>query len=386
MRRLERFCSNAFLVTLSIILCLLILETYARVINENPNLTNLRNINDISFFPKPFVMSAARPGIFDHNELGYRGKLPILPKPKNEFRVFLFGGSVVYNDTEGTSIYNKNGTGTLSNKIQSLFLEKGKSNVKIYNFGAVSSNTRQDLIRFIIDASGFQPDLVAFYFGYNDLDVSLEFRPNYPHRHLLFDINPAFQPKASDTPLLAYIALSSEFMRTFFPEFVEKTVISEPLNKMRDKYFLNVGAQDHFNKRKEAIIQNIVLAEIFASAMGVDFIPVLQPILATKSKLSSEETVILRKPNLAKEFNEILKYAKEKNIEIINFSDIFNADATHYFTDNVHVNDAGNSKVARHFYQLLLKKIDFKNTNKTHESKMILPGSRFHPPLKYFQD
>jgi lysophospholipase L1-like esterase len=383
----EKMSAWALLILASICFCIFLLELYARFFATESSLQSLRDINDHTYYPRPYVMSAGRPGISDHNVLGYRGKIPTLPKPKEEFRVFLFGGSVVYNDTFQDSSPRTIGTGTLPYKIQTLFSKNGIENVKIYSFGAVSSNSRQDLVRLVLDASGFQPDLILFYFGYNELDISVEFRPNFPHRHILYDLNPAFRLRASDTPFFAYLALSSEFLRLLFPTLVEKIVFANQLKQMKDKYFAEITQEENDNRRLDAVLQNLLLAKIFSQSIRADFLPILQPILSTKTHLHTKEAAIPKDQRFREFFEKIRKTAEAKKIDIIDFSNIFETHKAQIFKDSVHLTNTGNDFVAEKIYSLINKKAKEKNkhTLQNPDRLMLYPETRFHPSIEFFQ-
>jgi lysophospholipase L1-like esterase len=129
--------------------------------------------------PAPYVMFTGAPGQLDHNELGYRGELPALEKPPDEFRVFVLGGSAVY------------GTGpnhlTIPHQLGELARQSGRSQVRVYNWGVVSQVSSQELTTVALRIPRYAPDLVVLYGGGNDVSGAYTYdpRPGYPFNFVL---------------------------------------------------------------------------------------------------------------------------------------------------------------------------------------------------------
>jgi lysophospholipase L1-like esterase len=129
--------------------------------------------------PAPYVMFTGAPGQLDHNELGYRGPLPARPKPPDEFRVFVLGGSAVY------------GTGpkhlTIPHQLGELARQSGRSQVRVYNWGVVSQASSQELATVALRITRYAPDVVVLYSGGNDVSGAYTYdpRPGHPFNFVL---------------------------------------------------------------------------------------------------------------------------------------------------------------------------------------------------------
>src|SRR5262249_746654 len=135
---------------------------------------------DFQRSPAPYYEFAGRPGAtFDAtldgppNQIGKVGhfaldswgfrnrETPSSTKRRGERRIFIVGGSTVFNGfPEEYSI---------AGALQVLFDRRGPSNVKVYNYGIVSSISRQHLMLLLDKLIDLKPDLVIAYGGGNDV-------------------------------------------------------------------------------------------------------------------------------------------------------------------------------------------------------------------------
>jgi len=85
----------------------------------------------------------------------FRAQKIIVEKPENEFRIFIFGGS---------SIYNLDDFNNLKNKLQKT---NDNKKIKIINVGARAYGTDRLLLHFQ-EILGYEPDLIIIYSGHNE--------------------------------------------------------------------------------------------------------------------------------------------------------------------------------------------------------------------------
>jgi hypothetical protein len=175
--------------------------------------------------PAPYVMFTGLAGERDHNELGYRGRLPPMPKG-NEYRVLMIGGSAVY------------GRGrphlTLSAQLQRLARRHLGREVSVYNWGVVSQVSGQELATVAHRASRFSPDLIVIYSGGNDFysAFTADPRPGYPFNFVISErAIGIFQ--SGDLPALAAAGLTqSNLLRAVFPtELSDAAARLEPIRR-----------------------------------------------------------------------------------------------------------------------------------------------------------
>ena len=107
---------------------------------------------NVYFEPRPFVMFGGShdPEIQREsglNSLGYRGPIPIMPKPPGEARVAVLGGSTVLN-----------GTKPLPERLEQHFREAGRNDVRLYNFGVAAGTLKMDVARWVFEVSSYQPE------------------------------------------------------------------------------------------------------------------------------------------------------------------------------------------------------------------------------------
>jgi hypothetical protein len=124
-------------------------------------------------FPVPYVSFTGKPNARDHNEEGFRGASSVNAKPE-DLRIAFFGGSTGYK-----------GNPPIPKLIESKLKEELKVDIFVANYSVISSNHRQHLHGMIEYLTEFQPDIVVFYGGYNELISGAYYdpRPGYPYNH-----------------------------------------------------------------------------------------------------------------------------------------------------------------------------------------------------------
>src|SRR5262249_12092446 len=100
--------------------------------------------------------------IYRLNSLGFRIERPLVKsKPEGEVRIFVLGGSIVFN---GAPLAK-----TIPGQLESELVRRGFSGVKVYNFGVVLAVSGQGLALFTHLLVDYAPDVVISYGGGNDL-------------------------------------------------------------------------------------------------------------------------------------------------------------------------------------------------------------------------
>jgi len=141
------------------------------------------------------------PNLFTTNNMGFRGDDLTIPKPANEFRIFMVGGSsteCLYLDD------SKAFTRVLQNE-----LNKQTTNLTVKVFGAGKSGDASDdhcsmIVHRIVQ---LQPDMIIVFAGINDLTRALV---NYDYLHYVKDESP------ERLRLLQYLATESQIVRRFY--------------------------------------------------------------------------------------------------------------------------------------------------------------------------
>jgi lysophospholipase L1-like esterase len=291
----------------------------------------------ISRYPHPYIMFKQRedfsiPGAGPVGKwTGYPGPAPTEEKPKDELRVFILGGSTVYE-----------GNPTLSVLLEEEFQSHGFNSVKVFNTGVISSTSGMDVARLVYDVSQYKPDLVIMYGGGNDIITPLvnDPRPGFPHGFLLIEGNPLL--RTLDTyPLIPLVAYSSRLLRALFPQyFLNNLTAMKGLRvavKHRSKEWLEDIA-DHY-------VKNSIRGERISRGFGARYLSVFQPLLPYKTHLLPREQKFLRgrpevpvsrssRPLILKRMNEAIK---SDGVHFADLSTVFDDVREDVFADMIHL-------------------------------------------------
>jgi hypothetical protein len=218
--------------------------------------------------PAPYVMFTGLAGEEGHNELGYRGRAPSMPKA-DEYRVLMIGGSAVYGKGPLSL--------TLPAQLQRLARHGGSPQVSVYNWGVVSQVSGQELATLAHRAGRFAPDLLVVYDGGNDFYSSFtgDPRPGYPFNFVLtqraVDI---FQ--AGDWRTLAAAGLTqSNLLRAAFPvELSDAAARVEPIRRAA-----GYGTPEWEERVAGEYLANVETECRLAGGLGARLAVFLQPVV-----------------------------------------------------------------------------------------------------------
>src|SRR5215475_4876455 len=142
------------------------------------------------------------PNVFTTNNMGFRGDDLIMPKPANEFRIFMVGGST----TECLYLDDRNAvTRVLQNELNQT--PAGHLTVKVYNAGKSGDAIDDHLSMIVHRIVQLQPDMIILFAGINDLTRAIN---NYDYLHYV-------QPAPYDRFRYAkYLATESQIVRRFY--------------------------------------------------------------------------------------------------------------------------------------------------------------------------
>ena len=139
--------------------------------NANADVPFLERDERLFWKPKPHVLG--------HNSRGVFGPEFAVPKPPDVFRIVCLGDSCTH---FGPRPYPE--------RLQSLLEARAPGRFEVINAGVVGYSSHQGRVRLQTDVSGWQPDLVTVYFGWNDHWLARglsdrEQRPRSPGRERL---------------------------------------------------------------------------------------------------------------------------------------------------------------------------------------------------------
>jgi lysophospholipase L1-like esterase len=282
------------------------------------------------------------------NRLGYRGPAPVSPKRAGEYRIFVLGGSTVFLGNPPIPVL-----------LEEMFKHNGFAQVRVYNFGVISSNSGMELARIVFEISELEPDLVVMYNGGNDIigPYRQDPRPGYPFNFLVYENNPLLESDIRDYPTLALAAYGSNLARYFFPDYFlnEFSTFSQLHEEVK------WGSAEWQAAIAEAYVNNLVKAAQISQAFGSDFIAFPQPILYFKKTPAAEEadlagnwqrrdhSLAVRQAIRSKiEAAEILA-----DVKIVDLSDIYNDTAEWVFTDSIHIRQESSVVVVQAMYEAM---------------------------------
>jgi lysophospholipase L1-like esterase len=135
--------------------------------------------------------------VFTTNNMGYRGDHLFVPKPKDEFRIFMIGGST-------TECIYLDDSHAINTTLQQYFQKNLRSplSVKVYNAGKSGDASPDHLSMLVHRIMHLEPDLIVVFSGINDL-----FRSIYSYDYLHYGTTakgakyPVFQFFASEFQL-----------------------------------------------------------------------------------------------------------------------------------------------------------------------------------------
>ncbi|MEW5894937.1 MAG: hypothetical protein AB1650_04155 [Candidatus Omnitrophota bacterium] len=265
------------------------------------------------------------------NKTGYPGEAPVMPKPADEFRVIVLGGSTVFI-----------GNPEIPRLIQYQYEKKGCQTVKVYNFGVISSVSSMELARLVFEALDYNPDMVIFYNGFNDMDhpFAADPRPGYPYNYFIYESNPILDNDVKKYPGIPLAMYSSNILRYFFPDYFLKSFYNLDDLRTRAGYL----SQNWKEKIAEIYVTNLIKSQKISRAFGAEFIAFFQPSLYVKKIVTEKEQSFIDPAKMAGVNmirSEILKRAetarREEGLNFIDLSGVFNEIPDTVYEDRVHI-------------------------------------------------
>ncbi len=285
------------------------------------------------------------------NRLGYRGKAPLAKKAEGEHRVFVLGGSTVFN-----------GEPTISELLEKEFYEGGSENVNVFNYGVVSSVSGQEVARIVYEISEYEPDLVIMYNGGNDIWQPLTYdpRPGYPFNFLAYEKNPLLESRVEDYPQMAMFLYGSNLMRKYLKSYFEDNFIQLEQTRAEVEY----GSDQWREEIAVTYTRNVVRASKVSKAFGAEFVCFLQPMVFFKDDLTGEQVEIKEPLNgHCLKVREIViekmaaEMEKDGAVKFVDLTDCFDDRPEMIYGDHIHISQEAKELVASKIYGYL--KSDF---------------------------
>ena len=284
------------------------------------------------------------------NSLGFRIERPLeKSKPAGELRIFVVGGSTVF---MGAPLAN-----TIAGQIESELVRRGISGAKVYNFGAVSFVSGQELALLTHLLVDYEPDVVISYGGGNDLHTPYQYdpRPGFPLDFVTLQMGTrALAGKLDLRTALASQLFKSRLITLIFARRLQE--IRLPMRALR----MEVGYRTpHWEKSIiEAYSDNLHRMCRIGHGLNFEFYAVLQPLIFQKSSLSNAEKALeygdAKFVSYMRRQHEraAIAFSRLQTVDgadglcrFVDLSNIFADDPRSLFWDFIHVNNDGNATI-----------------------------------------
>jgi lysophospholipase L1-like esterase len=289
--------------------------------------------------------------IYRLNSLGFRIERPFIKsKPDGELRIFVLGGSTVF---QGAPLAK-----TIPGQIESELLGRGFSGAKVYNFGIVSAVSGQELALLTHLLVDYAPDVVISYGGGNDMHSPYQYdpRPGFPFDFVTLQIGTQALTGGLDLrTALANQMFRSQVISLIFAPRVQE--IRLPLSALRTAAKYRTPGWE--NAIIDAYSDNLHRMCKLGRAFNFRFYAVLQPMMFQKSPLSESEiklkfgdssfaSYMRRQHDRAVMAFHLLQAEDEREgtCRFVDLSQIFANDPRSLFWDFIHVNNDGNATIA----------------------------------------
>lgn len=353
--KILQFGGKLFFGFVIIISCFLILEITSRFFFPTEGTFDAKYPVENARKPYPYVMFKGAPftktGFGDevYNKGGYRGSYPVMPKDSTELRVVFLGGSAAWE-----------GSPTIPELLEKEFKSANSSNVKIYNFGVVSSESTMELICLLNEVINLSPDMVIMYNGANDINFPYKYdpRPGYPFNFLVYENNPFLMRNYPAFLLLAYKSnLIRLLCRNFFIEKFSK------INELKEK--VKYGSNEWRLTIASIYLRNLEKASMICNSYNAKLYCFFQPMVYFKKNLSDEEKQFTKNHKVAMNHHLFLQSIILNNIKTLknkspylNFYDlsaIYDSTSEQVFRDEVHTLQSQKLLVAKSIFNAINK-------------------------------
>ncbi len=366
--RFEAFLGRIFISLIAVVLTLLLVEYLS--IRLLPTRAPVEQRFPVEVFRKsqPYTMFGGTPNTsFEYeddnglvqtetlNRLGYRGPEPMVPKPEDEYRIFVLGGSTVFL-----------GDPPIPALLQEEFKQHGLEQVKVYNFGVISSVSGMELARLVFEIADLEPDLIVFYNGGNDIMGPFRHdpRPGYPFNFLVYENNPLVESNVSSYPALALLAYGSNLARYFLSDYFTEKFAN--IGRVREE--VNWGSDEWREQIAGAYVSHLLKADKISHAFGADFMAFAQPILFFKDQPSPEEADLFgnsERRDYVLDVRQKIRAALVKAdpqaaAKIIDLSDIYDDTSEQIFTDTIHTTQSSKPAIAQAMFRYIVQAFEAK--------------------------
>jgi hypothetical protein len=359
-----------------VVLCIIIIvisaaETYFRQKYKNYEPARIYTLDNFH----PFLQyQMANDRELQINSNNFRGNEITKNKPPNTYRIFVIGGSTVFNRQLPVE---KTPTAILENLLSKKLANK---KIEVINAGNDGYTTEHAIIQYLFKIKDFNPDMIIMWHGINDWYYSCSpperaygsYKSDYSHFYSASGrmVHRYFQPQ----PVVSINLISLDLFLKFMADnlFSDLTNEIKRINQFPDIY-TRVEKDMQYEMEYpsiDAYKRNIVSLINSTNADNVKLILGNQPFLY-KENMSEEELRTIwmpaefcpkdnKIPSLASvrksisEFNiSTEKIANENNIPFIDLEKTLPKESVN-FVDDVHYTEEGSQKIGQHLFEFII--------------------------------
>jgi hypothetical protein len=292
--------------------------------------------------------------IANFNSEGFRIEGDIVePKPADEVRIFVLGGSTVM---LGAPLAK-----TIPGIIETRLRAAGLKQARVYNFGVVGFVSGQQLSLLAHRLAALEPDLVIAYDGGNDLYEPWLYdpRPGYPFNFLAWEAAIPPVPRSSTRTLSDAVDDSALTRFLFDPKGQQQR---GALRTLREQ--VQFGTSSWKQKVVAAYIGNIVAACRLSRSNNFLFAEFFQPTLHYTRDLNPDQVKLAGGEQMIEGMREQRAIVLEAlangippNDPACRFGDLsgtFETQGSEYYWDLIHVDNRGNEIIGKRIADELL--------------------------------
>ncbi|HEV2863510.1 MAG TPA: hypothetical protein VGX48_21025 [Pyrinomonadaceae bacterium] len=286
------------------------------------------------------------------NELSFRGPVPPAEKG-DEYRVIMLGGSTVWG---GFPLSR-----SIAGRLEALFHQEGRRNVRVYNWGVPGFVSGQELSLLAHTVSDYRPDLVIVYDGSNDIysPYSSDPRPGNP-----YDWQTQDDPGELHDVTLTKLAARSSLLTLAFSRFTNNRLDPRRSEGEALRPGAGYGSEDWRQRIASVYAGNQRKMCAFARGAGFELAVYLQPLLPFKRPLAPAEESLWNPPEYQSHAGDTYRRIRQAmggadsfnrgaGCHFFDLSDIFLNHDEEVYVDFVHVTNDGNGFIAGHIYERL---------------------------------
>ncbi len=283
---------------------------------------------------------------------GFRIERPLREhKPPGELRIFVVGGSSVFN---GAPLAK-----SIPGEIEAELRRRGLAAATVYNFGIVAAVSGQELELIAQQLADYAPDIVISYGGAADMHTAYRYdpRPGFPRDFVKLQVGT--QMLAVGVDLRTAVSSQAFRSRLLARIFMPPGGLAPPLPLDTLRQAVGYGTPEWETAVVAAYRDNLHRMCRLGRAFGFKFYAVLQPTIHQKAPLSEAEVKIAaadanraaylqRQVGRAADAFQQLQAADgvEAGCRFVDLSRTFANDSRPLFWDFMHVNNDGNATIA----------------------------------------